>query len=320
MAISNKNKERLNNMNKRARDAQLGTVIQTLQNNQNQDLAVGSLVIGDGAGAPSALDASGDGYIVVGNGTTATSVAVSGDVTLANDGEVTIAAGAVESSMLATGIMLPVSVEDAKTTSREENVAGLSSLLTLANSLKVTMNAHYADTGSSGEEHKDVTVSTAIASPDADSIASAVVLISEMQDSYVAHDADAAIGSPVDHQAQTSANSLASAANPTTLQTCITVANDLKAKLNLHMADSTSHSAGDSASEAAVDAAYGAAILVVDANVSVGDSVSWSILNDGTGNVTGVSAVAAAGGITFTFSADPQNDAIISYIAVTTLS
>ena len=44
-----------------------------------------------------------------------------------------------------------------------------------------------------------------------------------------------------------------------------------------------------------------------------GDSVSWSILDSGTGTVTGVSAVAGTAGITFTFSADPQNDAIISY-------
>ena len=49
-------------------------------------------------------------------------------------------------------------------------------------------------------------------------------------------------------------------------------------------------------------------------NVKVGDQVSWAVLNDGTGNVTGVSAVAADGGVTFTFSADPQDDAIISYI------
>jgi hypothetical protein len=42
--------------------------------------------------------------------------------------------------------------------------------------------------------------------------------------------------------------------------------------------------------------------------------VSWAILNDGTGNVTGVSAAAADGSVVFTFSADPQDDAIISYI------
>jgi len=49
------------------------------------------------------------------------------------------------------------------------------------------------------------------------------------------------------------------------------------------------------------------------ANVKGGDMVSWAILKAGTGTVTGVSAVASNGGITFTFSADPQDDAIISY-------
>ena len=49
-------------------------------------------------------------------------------------------------------------------------------------------------------------------------------------------------------------------------------------------------------------------------SVKIGHKVAWSILNDGTGNVTGVSAVATDGGVIFTFSADPQDDAIISYI------
>ena len=48
-----------------------------------------------------ALDGSGDGKILVGNGTTMTSVAVSGDGTMDNAGAFTIAAGAVEQSMIA---------------------------------------------------------------------------------------------------------------------------------------------------------------------------------------------------------------------------
>jgi len=48
-----------------------------------------------------------------------------------------------------------------------------------------------------------------------------------------------------------------------------------------------------------------AAEAVADANTLAGDIVVWSILDSGTGSVTGVSAVAGAGSITFTFSADP---------------
>ena len=65
---------------------------------------------------------------------------------------------------------------------------------------------------------------------------------------------------------------------------------------------------------AAADAAYGAAILATVAAAAVGDLSHWAILDAGTGSVTGVSAVAGAGTVTFTFSGDPQNDAVISYL------
>jgi hypothetical protein len=79
------------------------------------------------------------------------------------------------------------------------------------------------------------------------------------------------------------------------------------------MADGTSHSEGDTTAESTADAAYGAANLISVSGVASGDIVSWSILDSGTGTVTGVSAVAGSNSITFTFSGDPQNDAIISY-------
>lgn len=57
------------------------------------DLARGSLISGQTAGnRPTALDAKGDGKILVGDGNDLKSVAVSGDVTLANTGAVTLAA------------------------------------------------------------------------------------------------------------------------------------------------------------------------------------------------------------------------------------
>jgi hypothetical protein len=62
-------------------------------------LATGSIVLGT-AGAGAALSIKGDTKILVGNGTTATSVAVSGDATLANDGALTIGANKITSAKL----------------------------------------------------------------------------------------------------------------------------------------------------------------------------------------------------------------------------
>lgn len=63
--------------------------------------AAGSILVSDGANSLTALDAKTSGRILVGNGTTLVSVAVSGDATLAASGALTIADGAVEESMLA---------------------------------------------------------------------------------------------------------------------------------------------------------------------------------------------------------------------------
>lgn len=65
------------------------------------DLARGSILTGQTAdNRPIALDAKTSGRILVGDGTDLVSVAVSGDVTLAANGAVTIAAGAVDEAML----------------------------------------------------------------------------------------------------------------------------------------------------------------------------------------------------------------------------
>lgn len=68
------------------------------------ELAEGSVVVGDASGFASALDASTTTQILIGNGTTITSAALSGDVTMANTGAVTVAATSIENSMLAGGI------------------------------------------------------------------------------------------------------------------------------------------------------------------------------------------------------------------------
>jgi hypothetical protein len=66
------------------------------------DLAVsqGSVIIGDSNGAGTELDASGSGKVLVGNGTTAASVAVSGDATLASNGAVTLADDSISKAKL----------------------------------------------------------------------------------------------------------------------------------------------------------------------------------------------------------------------------
>ena len=65
------------------------------------DLARGSIISGQTTGnRPTALDAKGSGKILVGDGNDLASVTVSGDVTLAANGAVTIATGAVEDSMI----------------------------------------------------------------------------------------------------------------------------------------------------------------------------------------------------------------------------
>ena len=64
-----------------------------------QALTTGSIMIGV-ADVAAALSIKGDGKIIVGNGTTATSVTVIGDATLTNTGALTIAANAVTSAKL----------------------------------------------------------------------------------------------------------------------------------------------------------------------------------------------------------------------------
>ena len=74
-------------------------------------LTRGRLIVGDASGDPSALDASTDGQILVGDGNDLASVAVSGDISLANNGEVTIANDAVEGTMLNTNAADTTTIE-----------------------------------------------------------------------------------------------------------------------------------------------------------------------------------------------------------------
>ena len=208
-----------------------------------------------------------------------------------------------------------LAMDDAMTTSRDLNVAGLASAITLATELRTDYSAHVADYGESTEEHKALHTAGQLAATSVVpyNLATLLTLVNDLTAKYTLHNTDAASADPTCHQAQGTTRVLSSTAAVTTLAGAITRLNDIKAKFNLHDADSTAHTTGSKYQIAAADAALGAAIFVPMANVKAGDMVSWAILKAGSGTVTGVSAVANNGGVTFTFSADPQNDAIISY-------
>ena len=72
----------------------------TVANSMLENMTQGTVKVGGSGNAPTDLDAKTDGQILVGDGTDINSVAVSGDVALANNGAVTIQSNAVEGSML----------------------------------------------------------------------------------------------------------------------------------------------------------------------------------------------------------------------------
>lgn len=197
-------------------------------------------------------------------------------------------------------------------TSREENVAGLESAILLANSLKTTINEHYAD----ATEHTTAPdTDHVIVSPQAGSILTLITLVSEMLTSYAAHNADAILPANwVYHAAQGTDRALASAVAPVNLQECITRLLDLKAKYNLHEADAVAHGTGSLHTEATADAAYGAVVRIPIRGAKPSDLLTWGILDSGTGTVIGVRATPGYGRVDFEFDADPQNDCIISYL------
>ena len=208
-----------------------------------------------------------------------------------------------------------LAMDDAMTTSRDMNVAGLASAITLATVLRIQYSAHVADYGGTLQEHESLHAAGQLAATSVVpyNLATLLTLVNDLTAKYTLHNTDAASETPTHHQKQGTTRVLAATTAVTTLAGAITRLNDIKAKFNLHDADTDAHITGSKYQIAATDAALGAAIFVPMANVKAGDMVSWAILKAGSGTVTGVSAVASNGGVTFTFSADPQNDAIISY-------
>lgn len=83
-----------------ASQASTVTTIEYTGSSGSISLAEGNMLVGNSSGVGAAVDMSTDGQILVGDGTTVNSVAMSGDATLDNAGALTIAAGAVEQSMI----------------------------------------------------------------------------------------------------------------------------------------------------------------------------------------------------------------------------
>ncbi len=212
-----------------------------------------------------------------------------------------------------------LAMDDAMTTSRDLNVAGLASAIALATELRTDYAAHVADVtvGDTTGEHKALHTAGQLATTSVVpyNLTTLLALTNDLTAKYTLHNTDAIAATPTYHQAQDTTHALSATTPVTTLAGALTRLNDIKAKFNAHDAETTAHTTGSKYQIAAADAALGAAIFVPMANVKAGDMVSWAILNDkaGSGTVTGVSAVASNGGVTFTFSDDPQNDAIISY-------
>ena len=212
-----------------------------------------------------------------------------------------------------------LAMDDAMTTSRDMNVAGLASAIALATELRTDYAAHVADVtvGETTGEHKALHTAGQLdaASVVPYNLATLLVLVNDLTAKYTLHNTDAIAATPTYHQAQDTTHALSATTSVTTLAGALTRLNDIKAKFNAHDAETTAHTKGSLYQIAADDAALGVSIFVTTGmeNVKTGDKVSWAVLNDGTGNVTGVSAVAGNGGVTFTFSADPQDDTIISY-------
>ena len=214
------------------------------------------------------------------------------------------------------GISKPHAGHGGRTTSREENIAGLSSAIALCSAIRTDMINHFANATRHTTAQQASTAFGAVPT----TLATLLVTAGTLLTAYAAHNADFILASDwVYHNAQGTTHALTSAVPPTTLQQAITRLVDLKAKYNLHEAETTGHA--DQASVTAdqvgtADADYGAAVRIPDSKIASGDIIYWSILDNGTGNVTGVSAEAGDAYIDFTFSADPQNDSIISYEAI----
>jgi hypothetical protein len=203
--------------------------------------------------------------------------------------------------------------------SLDNNASGLTSAITLANALRVTMNAHAAHRLGPPAVHATADATNFPITAVASDLTTLLVLAGLLLSKYDAHDADAELGVGwAFHIAQEAGDhSLVSAVTPTDLSEAITRLNDLKAKFNAHDADATCHTTGSQHQEATGDAALaGVVARIYEADALLTDGVVWGILDGGAGPKVGVTAAAGAGFVDFTFDADPVADVVISYSIV----
>ena len=118
--------------------------------------------------------------------------------------------------------------------------ATLTGSITQANAIKVIFNAHVADVA----EHLLSDTANIVSTANAFDLPSLLTLVADMLTKYASHDSDVDDVTPTFHQATSTLNSLVDAAAPLTLSDAIVDLDDLKAKYNLHDADSTSHTTG----------------------------------------------------------------------------
>ena len=116
-------------------------------------LAEGSLLVGNSSGVAAALAAETDTQILVGDGTTVASVAVSGDATLANTGALTLAAGAVTGAKASTALntkVVSVRIGGIPNSGDDRYLFVAPSACTIAN---VSLVSDTATTGSDGSNN-----------------------------------------------------------------------------------------------------------------------------------------------------------------------
>lgn len=154
MALTADQIYKLNHMDKVPFDCSLGTAIGNLEaTGVGGALATGSTLIGV-AGVSAPLDVKGNAKIIVGNGTTATSVSVSGDATITNAGVVTVSK--VNNKTCYSGLSVSETDSDATVTI---TVAGLVAADVAVCTLKAAANAVYVTKAVCGTDSIVVTLS-----------------------------------------------------------------------------------------------------------------------------------------------------------------
>ena len=92
------------------------------------DLLQGNILVGDAANKGTALDATGDGKLLIGDGTTVNSVTVSGDITIDNTGNAQLDIDVVGSAEIIDGSISAVDIEDNAISANKLNTGSVTEL------------------------------------------------------------------------------------------------------------------------------------------------------------------------------------------------